>query len=307
MDISIVICTRNREQSLERAIASCLKQSIAPREIIVVDDGALNDEFVSRQHNLAEKNGIKFRYIRKDENARGLTKSRNIGWRLATGEIVQFIDDDAELPEGALKLVEEVFSYDNQHQLVAVDFPIDEQSRSRAGRRIIERCYEIAGLWSLGRRFRRHYQLPKSLKEISHLQPVRFLQGGSMAIRKEALEKVGGFDENLGESAMGEDKDISIRLDKVGYIARITSLAVIHHSEPAGRVNGFQLGYETTFNYLYINSKAGELAVGEMLLIGYNLAILLATEIVFAFAGNTRFHLNQIVGLLAGVYRFILN
>jgi len=127
-----------------------------------------------------------------------------------------------------------------------------------------------------------------------------------MAIRRQALQAIGGFDENLGESAIGEDKDISIRLDKIGVVGRISSLPVIHYSEPVGRVDGFQFGYETAFNYLYINSKAGELAIGEVLLIGYNLVILLATELIFACVGDRKFHLAQITGLLVGIYRFIL-
>ena len=210
------------------------------------------------------------------------------------------------MPERGLEFVSKAFEYDENNELLAVDFPIDEQTLSYTGRRLIEFCYRLAGLWRVGLRFRRCRQLPANIKELSYLKPLRFLQGGSMAIRRQALEDIAGFDENLGIACVGEDKDISIRLDKIGCLGRITSLYVKHYSEAIGRISAYEYGCETGFNYLYINCKLGKLGVGEWLLIGYNIVILIGTEILFACIGNKKFHIEQIKGILSGVYRFII-
>ncbi len=306
MDISVVICTYNRPLRLRGAIESCLRQSVLPIEIIVVDDGSLEEGFIDEVRLLVEGRGVKWNYIRKGGAERGLTRSRNIGWRIAIGDVIQFLDDDAELPSLGLEFAKKVFLSDRDNEIVAIDFPIEECAMDRAGRRVIEFCYSVAGLWKVGLRFYRCRRLPESVRELGYCRVNRFLQGGSMLIRKESLEDIGGFDEELGISAVGEDKEVSIRLGKIGCIGRINSLFVRHYSEPAGRVDGFRYGCETGFNYLYINNKIGKLGAGEWLLIGYNVVILICTETLFAFVGNSKFHVSQIKGLLAGIYRFVL-
>ncbi len=307
MKISVVICTCNRPERLKGAINSCLSQSVLPKEIIIVDDSQESiEQHIGKYIQRARECGIEIRYIRKDRKNRGLTKSRNIGWRIAQGEIIQFLDDDAELPKQGLEFVCDVFEKDEKNELVAVDFPIDEQAMEKAGRRLIEFCYRLAGLWKAGIRFNRNNGLPEGLKNLPYLEKLRFLQGGSMAIRKYALEHIGGFDENLGISCVGEDKDVSIRLSQIGFLGRIITMSVKHYSDSAGRVDGFKYGCETGFNYLYINCKVGQLGVGERLLIGYNVVILILTEILFACIGSRAFHISQIKGILFGVYRFFV-
>ncbi len=294
MEISVVICTRDRPDRLAGALDSCCRQTVKPVQIIVIDDGDLAQEFIEHRQKNIRDFGIEFLYYHKPLYRRGLTISRNIGWRMARGEIIQFLDDDAELDENCLAVLGKVFAADANRQIAAVDFRIIEETRSQAGRRLIEYCYRMAGLWRLGRRF-----IPSR-----HLK-VDFLQGGSLAVPKAVLEKINGFDETLTGYALGEDKEISFRLAGQGIITRINAPGVRHFSDPAGRIDSFQFGYETSFNYLYINSKKGPLGLGEALLLVYNLGMLLATEGLFALVGNRKFHRDQIAGLLKGIWIFI--
>lgn len=295
MEISIIICTRNRPDRLAGALDSCCRQTIKPAQIILVDDGDLIPEFIDYWQKTVHESGIQFLYHHKSPDLRGLTISRNIGWRMARGEIIQFLDDDAELDENCLAALDKFFLADVNHQIAAVDFRIIEETRSQPGRRVIECCYQMAGLWRLGRRF-----IPSR-----HLK-VDFLQGGSLAVPKAVLEQINGFDEFLTGYALGEDKEISFRLARQGIIARIASPGVLHHSDPTGRIDPRQFGYETSFNYLYINNKKGPLGLGEVLLLVYNLGILLATETLFAVIGNRKFHRDQIFGIMKGIWVFIL-
>jgi GT2 family glycosyltransferase len=304
MDITIVICTYNRPERLAKALESCLSQQMLPRQIVIVDDGDLSMDFVVTWNGRASEKGVELEYFAKPQDRRGLTISRNIGVRLAKGQIVQFLDDDAELPPEALSRVNAVFEADTDHQLAAVDLPIVERAREHRGRRVIDLCYQLAGLWTGGRRYYKTQRLTGKLASFKDLKVIRFMQGGSMAIRRECLEQIGGFDENLTGSAMGEDKDISIRLAKIGILGRIGQTNVIHHSEPAGRVDAKRLGSETSYNYLYINRKQGPWGLGEWFLIGFNLIVLLMTEMLFALLGDHRRHLDQIKGMVSGIRKF---
>jgi GT2 family glycosyltransferase len=304
MDITVVICTYNRPERLAGALASCLEQETLPCRIVLVDDGDLTGDFVVFWSGLASEKGVELEYFHKPADCRGLTISRNIGLRLAVGEIVQFLDDDAELPSDGLTKVSAVFEADKTKRIAGVDLPIIEQARKNRGRRVIDACYRFGGLWTLGRRFVGRSQQGGRLAWFDDLEIVRFLQGGSMAIRREYLERVGGFDETLTGSAMGEDKEISIKLAKIGLLARIARTGVIHHSEPGSRPDAKRLGFETLYNYLCINTKQGPLGVGEWLLIIYNLAMLLMTEVLFIVLGDRRQHCGQITGMLSGIRKF---
>ncbi len=306
MKIAVVICTCNRENSLKRAILSCLSQSVLPDEIIVIDDGGLDEEFISGMQAQTETLVPRFIYHQKDHAQKGLTRSRNIAIDLTECEILQFLDDDAELAANCIELVRRVYSADAQCELAGLDFPIIEKERDKRGRRIIDLCYRLAGLWRAGLRFQRYRGIPDSLRSFTFLAPNRYLQGGSMAIRKSYLDQIAGFDTELGTSAIGEDKDISIRLSSRGFLARITSASVIHYSEQSGRDNPYKIGYETAFNYLRINKKLGPFGVGEWLIIPYNILMLLATEMIFAIMGNSRMHKTRMRGILAGVWKFLV-
>jgi GT2 family glycosyltransferase len=304
MKISVVICTCDRVERLSGALASCLRQRLLPMEIIVVDDGSLAEEFLLKWREKTEAEGIGFVYIRKPAGRQGLTISRNIGWQRAEGEIIQFLDDDAELHPDCLVRLDEIFAADRKGELAGVDFPILEQARAWRGRRIVDFCYKLAGWWEVGRHFYASRPSAVFLSDFEDVKPVRFLQGGSMAIRRTMLERIGGFDETLGRYACGEDKDISLRLAWEGTLARIEGLGVVHHSDPGGRIGALELGIETSYNYLYINRKQGPFGMGERLMIGYNLGMLLLIEAALMVVGDRRSHWQQIKGILIGIRKF---
>lgn len=91
--ITCVITTYNRAKILkERSLASVVgKDSIAPYEILVIDDCSTDDtEQVVRIYQNTYKN---IRYYRHEKN-KGLAGARNTGSRLAQGEYIVFLDDD---------------------------------------------------------------------------------------------------------------------------------------------------------------------------------------------------------------------
>lgn len=91
--ISAVIPTYNRAPLVARAIESALAQTVQPSEILVVDDGSVDDT-----RRVVERFGPRVRYIYQ-ENA-GVSVARNTGVAGAAHEWVAFLDsDDVWLPD----------------------------------------------------------------------------------------------------------------------------------------------------------------------------------------------------------------
>ena len=88
MKASVVITTRNRKDELRTAVRSALQQSAAP-EVIVIDDGSTDG---TAAMITTEFPGVR---LMRHEESRGLIVRRNEGAKLATGDIIFSIDDDA--------------------------------------------------------------------------------------------------------------------------------------------------------------------------------------------------------------------
>ena len=84
MTVSIVIPCYRQGHWLAEAVESCLAQTHAPLEVIVVDDGSDDDTAaVSRSF------GERVRYVHQ-ANA-GQSPARNAGWRISRGTHVLFL------------------------------------------------------------------------------------------------------------------------------------------------------------------------------------------------------------------------
>ena len=89
MDISVIIPTHNRAHVLDRALDSVLRQSLAPAEVIVVDDGSTDGT-----EKLMRKRFSSCHYLQQ-ENL-GVSSARNQGIKVATGDWLAFLDSDDE-------------------------------------------------------------------------------------------------------------------------------------------------------------------------------------------------------------------
>ncbi len=91
--ISIIIPTFNRVDLLKRALESVYKQTVSGYEVIVIDDGSIDDTAKMLQ---AEFPLVRYYY---QEN-KGVSSARNIGLKQAKGEWLAFLDSDDEwLPQ----------------------------------------------------------------------------------------------------------------------------------------------------------------------------------------------------------------
>lgn len=94
--VSAIVPTFNRAHLIPRAIESVLRQTYAPIELIVVDDGS-SDATEAVVESLARKaklHDIELRYLKKENG--GCASARNRGIDSASGEFIAFLDSDDE-------------------------------------------------------------------------------------------------------------------------------------------------------------------------------------------------------------------
>jgi GT2 family glycosyltransferase len=196
---SIVIAARDAADTLPAALAACAEQDLdPPPEILVVDDGSADETAA-----LAERAGAR---VIRQPNA-GPAAARNRGWREAAASVILFTDADCvPRPDWARRLVE----------VVGSDAPVAGGSYGIAnpGRWLAELVHaEI--VW-------RHARLGTE---------VEFVGSYNLAVRREALESVGGFDPAY-PAPSGEDNDLCYRLRDAGHRIRFVPDALVDHRHP---------------------------------------------------------------------------
>ncbi|NEO36077.1 MAG: glycosyltransferase family 2 protein [Moorea sp. SIOASIH] len=179
--ISAIICTHNREEYLGAAIDSLLQQDFADYEVIVVDNASSD-----RTSNIVDQRLDNSRLNYVYEPVLGLSVARNTGAATAGAAILAYLDDDAVASPRWLKTIYEAYQSNEKLAIaggkVTLLWPDGITSPSWLSP-------DLAG--NLGA-----YDLGDSLIEIQN--PGLTPRGLNYSIRRTFLEKIGGFDVNLG-------------------------------------------------------------------------------------------------------------
>ena len=144
MDISVIIPTYNRRNTLPRAVESVLNQTYKPIEIIVVDDGSTDGtkEMFSEMYPLVH-------YIYQVNS--GVSSARNTGIKSASGDWIALLDSDDEwLPdklERQVKLLQDNaeirFCHTNEIW-IRNDVRINQRKKhQKYGGNIFKKCLDI--------------------------------------------------------------------------------------------------------------------------------------------------------------------
>jgi GT2 family glycosyltransferase len=198
---TIVIPTRDRQDYLDVTLASVLPQARqAGAEVLVVIDGPdPSSEAVARRRGA--------RVLTLPER-RGANAARNLAVASTDAELVVFIDDDVEAPAGWLSAL-----------LSAAGAAPD---RDVFGGPIRARL-EGGGPHACGRE-----PAPITTLDLgSGDHDVAFVWSANMAIRRRALERVGGFDETI--AVRGDEEDWQRRYAALGGRVRYVAAAAIDH------------------------------------------------------------------------------
>lgn len=103
MAVSVVVPTRDRPRALERCLRALARQSLAPLEVLVVDDASRDRAAVDEV--VAALPGA--RLVRSA--GAGPAAARNAGARAARGAVICLVDDDCEPgPDWAVRMTEAI-------------------------------------------------------------------------------------------------------------------------------------------------------------------------------------------------------
>lgn len=223
VDISIVIPTFNRRQTLEVVLPSLLEQSLEPSryEILVSDSGSEDGtrELVEARARECAGRGLSIRYL-VGENL-GRSGARNRGLREARGSLVMFTDADIIADPDLLRL--HALSHESHAKLhpgaprcavVGQEIQVDTLEEYEAVRH---------------RRRAARTLHPESRKKLSWL----YFLTGNASVPREALLEVGGFDEAF-QGYGHEDLELGYRLERLGLPIRYNPQAINYHWHPVG-------------------------------------------------------------------------
>jgi cellulose synthase/poly-beta-1,6-N-acetylglucosamine synthase-like glycosyltransferase len=191
--ISLVIPAYNEQDYIGECLKSVLENGKDLFEIIVVNN-ASTDKTVAVAETFSNVKVI-------NATKKGLTKARQKGLEEARGNIIAYNDADTKMPEDWVKKVAKYFEEDERVVCVSGPYIYYDQS-------FISKIFTWV-YWLF-------------LAYPSYFFIGYMAVGGNFAVKKSAIEKIGGFDENI--SFYGEDTDMARRLSKIGKVKFIPSL-----------------------------------------------------------------------------------
>jgi glycosyltransferase involved in cell wall biosynthesis len=198
MKATVVITTKNRRDELRVAIQSAKEQSAAP-EVLVIDDGSTD--------GTAEKVRQEFPEVSLVSHAesRGLIVRRNEAARVAKGEVIFSIDDDAEFssPDIVMQTLE-AFS---DPRIAAVAIPYIDVKKNPAVRQLAP---DAENVW-----------ITDSFIGTAH------------AVRRDVFLAMNGYREHLVHQ--GEEGDLCLMMLDAGWLVRLGSCRPIYHYESPRR------------------------------------------------------------------------
>lgn len=232
--LTILICTYNRAALLDetlRALAGARQPDGCTVDVIVVDNNS-TDETPTVVRRAAAAGPWPIRYA--CETAQGKSYALNHGLGLARGEIIALTDDDVVPADDWLVRIVEQF---RAHDIVFVfgkvlprwDVPPPPELLTTSARDI----WGPLALIDYG-------------DEVVHYDAATFGTrrlpiGANLAIRRDEVERVGGWRTDLGKVdnslIAGEDHELCVRLFRAGrYIGIYDPAVVVQHFVPASRL-----------------------------------------------------------------------
>jgi glycosyltransferase involved in cell wall biosynthesis len=206
--ITVVIPTINRAKSLSTTLQHILKQTIPQEQyrIIVVDNRSKDDTARVMRGIIAKNPTVSYAYQEKP----GAAPTRNEGVRRAQSPLILFIDDD----------------------ILATPTLIEEHLKGHENRN----CSVLGHLevsWEKSQDpFLRYLKESEDQNTFRYLDPqnasYKYFYTGNVSCRREALMKVGGFDEGFTVYGV-EDVDLGYRLEMYGERMIYRKEALAYH------------------------------------------------------------------------------
>jgi glycosyltransferase involved in cell wall biosynthesis len=191
--ITVIVCAHNEEALLAGCLHSLLAQLRRPDEVLVINNASTD----ATGAVASAVPGVRV----VDEPRKGLVVARERGRLEAQGNLLVYVDADCRAPLEWLGQVERCFT--GTPSLVAMSGAYRFYDWDRLGRLLV-RAYDLT-------------LAPATHVLVKHVLGIGVVfYGGNFAVRREALEQIGGFDTSI--EFHGEDTNVGRRLFRVGRV-----------------------------------------------------------------------------------------
>jgi glycosyltransferase involved in cell wall biosynthesis len=278
---TIVIATRNRPQALAVSIPLMLAQTRPATQIIIADSSDDPSENRNLAGRLSQSVPIEITHVAVPK---GTSLQRNIGVDMITTPIVAFPDDDSLMRADAMERIMAVYERDTEERIGGVGgfelrYPDEgmlpkDQSVSwtpNKTEKMRKRLFRLRDLWERrivvdplklrGRRRIAERGTPDWLDAMNTV-PVEWITGFRMTYRTQTVRDH-RFSEELGQYALYEDIDISLRVLREQLVVSCFDAGIYHHRWPSNRANGRAIGAMQILNRAFVLVKSGKLTAAE--------------------------------------------
>ena len=222
--VSVIIVSYKVRYYIEQCLNSVLR-SVADAQILVVDnnsdDGSV--EYLRERFPQAE-------IIANDFNA-GFGKANNMALAKATGKYVLFLNPDTVVAERTIPGCVEYMETHPEVGALGVRMQYGNGRFALESRRSLPTpsvsFWHMTGLGKLFPKSRVFAKYHRTYLDKDSECPIDVVSGAYMFVRKEALDRTGGFDEAF--FMYGEDIDLSYRILQAGYQNRYLPLPMVHY------------------------------------------------------------------------------
>ena len=242
--VSIIVNTFNRRESLALTLRSLEWLDYPEFEVVVV-----NGPSTDGTDELLASMGDRIKIGRCDN--RNLSESRNIGIKLAAGEIVAFIDDDAYPDPAWLDRVVEMYDWE---EVAAAGGPVFAHTG-----------YDLQVWYSRADRLGRFWtdflpsENPTQLLAFPGSRQITYTIGTNSTFRRDRVVELGGFDEEFAYYL--DETDLCCRITDAGYVVAAADDGFVYHkflpSDIRVRSDVVRDWYEILKSKFYFSLKHG--------------------------------------------------
>ena len=235
---SIIIPTFNGIDLLPTCLNAIKTQTLAPTEVLLVDDGSTDNSI-----NLVKQNFPWVTIVENEHNI-GFVKSINKGLSMAQGEIVISLNNDTEVSPTWLAALVQAFDQYTEAGIAASKIRLFDKRQilHSAGDGFSKNGVAVnRGVWE------------KDEGQFDDDQFIFGACGGAVAYRRTMLNEIGAFDEDLFMYC--EDVDLNWRAQLAGYrCIFVPDALVYHHLSATG--GGTLASYYTGRNTILVLIKS---------------------------------------------------
>ncbi|OGM57854.1 hypothetical protein A3A50_02465 [Candidatus Woesebacteria bacterium RIFCSPLOWO2_01_FULL_38_20] len=210
---SVIVANYNGEKYIENCLSSLFKTEYKNFEVVLIDDGS-NDSSLDIINKFIRNRNLVL--IKKAKN-QGLVTARNIGIEKSSGDILVFLDNDTQVDRNWLIALSSTFLDKSVGACQCKIFDYYKRDEiQEVGMKIIP--YFGWGM-TLGRGERDNNQFNKQLEIVA--------LGAAVAVRKEVVNLIDGFDQKLNHYT--DDIDFSWRIWLSGFRIVLSPYSYVYH------------------------------------------------------------------------------